>query len=433
MTTGSPTTPTRTVFSVWWPLAGSWLLMGLEMPAFVAAASRLPNVEPNLAAFNSVVYPISMVVEGPIVMLLAASTALVRDMQSYRALRKFTIVAAIAVTLVHALIAFTPIYDFIALELIHLADEALEPGRTGLRLMLPWSAAIAYRRFQQGVLIRNGHSRAVVVGTGIRLVTMASVLYGGVLHGGISGVVVGASAISSGVIAEAIYAALRARTVVRHELANGERSIEPLTTGRFVRFYTPLALTPLITLAMHPITAAAIWRMPEDYRSSASWGAMYGFIFLFRALGFAFQEVVVSLADARLAELRRFALKLGAACVAVFVLVALTPASTFWFRSILDLPPHLAELAITALIFGALMPAITVSQHYFQGILVARHATRGITEAVAVYLGAACLGFAIMAEVWTAAGIYAGLIVLTIAGAMQLLWLWLRCRTMPRV
>src|SRR5438552_14302416 len=67
------------VFQAWWPLAASWILMGLEVPAVSAVIARLPQPTVGLAAYGGIVMPVSMFIEGPIIMLLAASTALSRD------------------------------------------------------------------------------------------------------------------------------------------------------------------------------------------------------------------------------------------------------------------------------------------------------------------------------------------------------------------
>ena len=61
---------------MWWPLAGSWLLMGVELPLVVATVSRLANPEIHLAAYGGVVFPLSLLIEAPIIMILVASTAL---------------------------------------------------------------------------------------------------------------------------------------------------------------------------------------------------------------------------------------------------------------------------------------------------------------------------------------------------------------------
>ena len=59
--------PMCTVVKTWWPLAASWLLMGMEVPALSAVIARLPDPEINLAAYGGVVFPLALLVESPII------------------------------------------------------------------------------------------------------------------------------------------------------------------------------------------------------------------------------------------------------------------------------------------------------------------------------------------------------------------------------
>ena len=60
--------------------------MSLELPALSAVIARLPNPDINLAAYGGVVFPLALILESPIIMLLAASTALSKDCASYQRL-----------------------------------------------------------------------------------------------------------------------------------------------------------------------------------------------------------------------------------------------------------------------------------------------------------------------------------------------------------
>jgi len=82
-------------------------------------------------------------------MLLAASTALSKDWRSYVLVRRFMWIAGGGLTCLHALVAFTPAFDVLVGEVLGAPPETLEPARTGLQIMTPWTLSIAYRRFQQ--------------------------------------------------------------------------------------------------------------------------------------------------------------------------------------------------------------------------------------------------------------------------------------------
>jgi hypothetical protein len=422
--------PMQRIIKTWWPLAASWLLMGIELPALSAVVARLAHPEINLAAYGSVVFPISLIVESPIIMLLAASTALSRDWTSFVKLRRFMMISGLLLTALHVLVAFTPLYYFIV-RIMGVEPQVIEPARIGLMIMTPWTWSIAYRRFHQGVLIRFGYSRAVGIGTIIRLVADISVLAIGYSIGTIPGIVVATSAVAAGVISEAIYAGLRVRPVLQNELVSAPRVEPELTFSTFTTFYIPLVMTSLLSLIAQPIGSAAIWNMPHDLESSAVWPVVAGLIFMMRSLGIAYNEVVVALLDEPGAArtLRRFALLLSGGLTGVLLLVVATPLSHFWFQQISGLSPDLADLARAGLWFALPIPAMSVYQSWYQGAILHSRRTRAITEAVVIYLVtiAAMLWFGVASGVWT--GLFVGLAAMAISMTLQTAWLWRRSRS----
>lgn len=431
-------TSMREVFTVWWPLAASWLLMAMEMPAVGAVVARLQNPEIHLAAFGGIIYPGLLLIESPVIMLLAASTALSRDRRAYAFLRRVMTTLGVALTALHALVVFTPLYDVVVTRLIQAPPEIVGPARTGLIIALPWTWSIAYRRFNQGVLIRFSRSREVGVGTVMRLVATWAVLAAGfaldaVLRGGtglrVSGVLVGCAAIVAGVVAEAAFIGYRVRPALGpgfHGVTEGE----PLDLRGFARFYVPLAMTSLLTLAINPLGAAAMSRMPRALESLASWPVVFGLLFMLRSGGVAYKEVVVAILDrpAPLPALRRFTAALALGVGAATLLVAVTPIGTFWFGRISGLDDELAALAHVGLWFGVLFPILGVLQNRYVGELVHRRRTRGVTESVVLF-GFVCAVLLVAGVLWGGApGLYVGLGAFSVGSIAQLAWVRHRCR-----
>ena len=420
----------RRILHTWWPLAASWLLMGAEVPALSAVVARLANPEINLAAYGGVVYPLALIFKSPVIMLLAASTALSKDYDSFRKVRKFMLVTGLSMTLIHVLVAFTPLYYLVVEGILGVPPEIVAPARTGLMLMTPWTMSIAYRRFNQGVLIRFDHSRTVGIGTLIRLIADVLVLAVGYRLGTLPGIVVATGAVAAGVISEAVYVGLVVRPVIQRQLIPAPAVKEPLTLPGFLNFYIPLAMTSLLTLLVNPIGSAALSRMPLALDSLAVWPVLTGLIFLLRSLGIAYNEVVVALLDEPNSSpvLRRFAIWLAVATSAGLLLVAATPASDFWFRTVSALNPQLIRLAEIGIWFALLLPAVNVLQSWFQGAILFGKRTRGITEAVLVYLLTSVLilgGGIIWGQV---PGLYVGIAGMAISMFTQTLWLGYRAR-----
>lgn len=422
------------VAQTWWPLAASWLLMGAELPALAAVVARLPNPEINLAAYGGVVFPLALIIEAPIMMLLAASTALCRDWDSYLKVRRFMMRTSALLTSLHLLIAFTPFYYVVVEGIIGSPPEIVEPARTGLMIMTPWTWAIAYRRFHQGVLIRFGHSRAVGLGTVLRLCADAIVLAIGYSVGTIPGIVVATSAVIAGVIIEAIYVRLTVQPVLRDQLKPA-KPVEPALTFRpFLEFYVPLAMTSLLVLLVQPLGAAALSRMPRALESLAVWPVVSGLIFMLRSLGIAYNEVVVALLDETRSthSLRRFAALLTALTTFLLLIIVVTPLAAIWLGRVSGLSAPLVVLAHTGLWVALHIPGLNVLQSWYQGALVYSRSTRGVTQAMAIFLltSTAILWAGVARGEIT--GLYVGLAAFAVGSLAQTAWLWHRSRPVMR-
>jgi hypothetical protein len=431
---GSKTTPPslslKDILHTWWPLAASWLLMGLELPALSAIVARLAEPEINLAAYGGVVFPLALIIEAPIVMLLAASTALSKDWSSYRKLYIFMMITSALLTGIHIYTAFTPFYYTVVKEWIHAPEEIIEPARIGLMIMTPWTWSIAYRRFQQGALIRFGHSRAVGVGTAIRLGADMLVLSIGYLVHTIPGIVVATSAVTVGVVSEAVYAGLRIRPVLQNQIKKAPSVEPPLTAWGFALFYIPLMLTSFLTLLVQPIGSAALSRMPQALESLAVWPVVTGLIFMLRSLGIAFNEVVVALLDEPLstASLQRFVGILALGTTMMLLAVTATPLAGIWFKRVSALSPYLAQLARLGLWIALPIPALNALQSWYQGAILNSHRTRGITESIILFLGTVILVLNEGISKGYSIGLFIGLLAFAFGMLNQTLWLWLRSR-----
>jgi hypothetical protein len=414
----------------WWPLAASWMLMSAEGPAHSAVVARLPNPEVNLAAWGGIVFPVALMMGAPITMLLAASTALSKDWRAYRLLRRFTLILGGGLTLLHAIIALTPLYDVVVRVLIDAPPATHAPGRWGFVLMTPWAGAIAYRRLQQGVMIRFGYTRAVGLGTVIRLTANVLVLAVGYLVGTLPGIVVAGGAVATGILTEAVYAGLRVRPILRDHVCTAPPADPPLTLRALLRFYAPLMLTTLMAQLMQSIGSAAMSRMPRALDSLAVWSVLTGVFFFLRSPGIAYNEVVVALLDrpGSLRPLRRFTHWLIGGVTLLTVLINVTPLARLWLARAMALPPDLVRLGRRALWLALLLPAQSVMLSWYQGAILQHRATRGIPESVALYqlaLGAV-LGLGMLWQ--RAPGLFVTLVAMEVAGAVQVAWLWSRSR-----
>ena len=436
-----PQLSTRGILKTWWPLALSWFMITVEQPILAAVVARSIDPKVQLAAWG-LAFSLVLVLSAPSISMLAASTALSRDRESYRRGRQYMIWLCVGLTSVHFLLAFTPLFDFIVLGLISAPAELAEPVRSGVRIMLPFIPSLALRRFQYGVLIRCDQTRAVSLGTLLRLlleVALAVVLF---RFSGWDGIIVASTAISTGVVFEAIYATLRVRPVVRQNLVTVIPGDPPLSWKRFMRFYLPLVLTTFMQILLQPLVSASLSRMPDSLGSLALWPVLYGVLLMTSSAAYAFVESVIVLLDrpGSIEVLRRFTWQLGLSLAAVPLALAVTPFGNFWFMQIAALPPELLQQARTALWLIIPLPALTALSSLFQGTLINSQRTRSITEADSLSLatvtilltlgslwgGRPCIAGAGGALLCGASGAFIAMAALNFGSIVRNLWLWRR-------
>ena len=112
-----------------------------------------------------------------------------------------------------------------------------------------------------------------------------------------NGAVVGAGALSAGVVSEAIASRLMvAKTIKR--IKSGEindDSAAKITYPEIFKFYYPLALTAIMNLGVQPMVTFFIGQSRMALESLAVLPVINSFTFIFRSVGESYQEVGIAL------------------------------------------------------------------------------------------------------------------------------------------
>ena len=352
---------TSTIILFWLPLAATWLMMALEGPYIAAIVARMPETAHSLAAYG-VATALAWLIESPIMMLLSAGTALVHGRLSYLALRRFVFLLNALVTLGMIVLALPPVFDLVAFRLIGLPPEIARLAHLSTIIMIPWPAAIGYRRFYQGILVRHHLTRRVAYGTVVRLTTMSVTAGLLVVTAELPGSAIGAFAMLAGVVAEAAASRWMANALVNTLMTQDEASAHSLLTlPEIARFYYPLALTSMLSMALGPLVTFGLGRGRAPLESLAIWPVVQATVFIFRSGGIAFQEVGIALngkEEEHAPEVRRTAALLGALSSLALALVAFTPLEVIWLQRVSGLEGSLASFATWPIRFLVLLPAL---------------------------------------------------------------------------
>ena len=381
MTDSSTQLTYKKIFYFWLPLAATWIMMSIEGPFLAALIARSTEPIFNLAAYG-VAYSLALIIEAPIIMIMSASITLVKDSQSFYKLRNFTYSANGIITLIMLIVITPPVFYFITEVLIGLPGEVSRLTHIATIILIPWPGAIGYRRFYQGILIKNNLTRRVAYGTIVRLFSMlicaASLYFSGIVEG----VVVGAASLSFAVIMEAVAIRFMVQSTIKRIKSDDSISAQSLTYKEIHKFYYPLALTSLIGLGVQPLVTFYVGQSRMALESLAVLPVVTSFVFIFRALGLSYQEVIIALMGEKkegLKPLVKFATSLAIILVAVLGLFAFTPLADFWFVAVSGLSESLSDFAQLPMMIMFFFPALTVLISVQRGILVADKNTKPVT------------------------------------------------------
>lgn len=420
------------------PLSLSDVIMVIAGPILTIGLTKLANPETSLAAY-SVAQNVAIFLESPIIMLLHASNLLSRYPETWRPLRHFMLWANAVLTVLYALLAFTPAYDWIFRGALGQPDAIADAARPAFQAMLLWPAAIGWRRYYQGLLIIHRRSSLVAYAGFARIGSLALVTLLGVL-GRAHGATVAGVALVVSVIVEAAAVIWLARPILQSGVADpGARAPEwaPRTIGQIALWYWPLAMTQILVTVVRPLINGGIARSVDPELGLAAWPVAWSTILMVANAVRMVQQVALTLLQDRQSYLmlRRFTLAAGLIACGVMALLAGTPLGLGYMEWVLGLKGGLSSVAaaaMPALSLGVLFPLYTALQNWLQALLMKDGRTLmvnagaivgGAVTMVAVYAGAL---------IWRLPGAQLGIASLLCGGAVELVWLTLASRPQRR-
>ncbi len=413
------------VFRMWWPLAFSWLLIAIDLPLANLVVARMKEPEINLAAFGSLVFPLTLLIESPIFMLTAAATVLVRNQESYQRFARFSHSLCLLLCVVQLSVVVSPAYYFLCDTLLNADPRVAAAARPAMGFYTSVIWIVGYRRFLQGVLIREGFSKYIGLSTVYRLMASSSSLFIGYYFELTSGVALASIAIFIGVVVELFHVRFYALHYAVPLLmpAKGQEDIPGI--GKILRYYIPLALTSMLTLLANPIATAAMFRMPLSLSSVSAWPVVSGFFFVFQSFGIAYREVVLACSEEPDAErvLRNSAAVLSLLVSCFIVIFFALGGNYLWFIKIAGLSSELGTFALAAAWCGILYPTLAVYRSWYYGGVLVSGQTKLVTYSIIVFLIVQIT--LLLLGVWTQIipGLPFVLVATTVATGAQLYWM----------
>lgn len=306
----------RDVAFFFFPLLLNVQLMSVSHSIINAGLARLENAVVILAGF-SVALVLHLFVASPSYQNHTITIAMVRGRKSLVAMTLFVLLLATWVSILLALLAFSPIGIFVLDCILGVSPVVARGAREALAFLVFLPYLTGLRGLFQGLVIRAHRTSLVSLATAVRIVMLFAYLWLGQLW--FAGTQVAAFALLGCVGTETLVMALFAWRLKLPAEDDDESSF-----AEILRYGLPLAYSSGMQQTVPLLINAIISRLPDGTLALAAFGVVRGFLFLLagpmRNLQQAYLTLVHQSADN--AVLVRFLIRVSSGMAIIMLLIA---------------------------------------------------------------------------------------------------------------
>lgn len=370
----------RTLWKQFLPLSVSDVTMAFGDPAITATLAQLPDARVNLAALG-VAKSLAVFFESPVIMILHASNALAGSVRARKALYAFTLLLMAVLSGGLLVLALPAVFGTVGEKVLGLAPELVVPARVILMFLILWPAAIAWRRYYQGLLIRAGFGNTVARAGIARMLFVIGALGLGLLFK-LPGTVLAGLALIGGVFTEAVLVTRSAKAHgVEHVTREAQKPL-PESLSAVWRFYWPLANSMVVVWGGRAALIAIVARAVDGPLALAVWPAAWGLVLLIANSTRMTQQVVIRnrglVSDALLL---RFAVTVGTAASAIVILLGMTTLGRQGILAFVGFDSSLFKRVVPVIILCSVVPFLVAMQNAIQGFLIEEGRTHRVNLA----------------------------------------------------
>jgi hypothetical protein len=361
----------RTFVRFYLPLVATAYLLTATNPLLAAALARTSDPATALSGYG-VAFSLIGVIYAPLLVIQQVAAQRLLSVGDLTPVRRFTVVVALVLSAVAALVAFTPVGVFVFQGLVGVHDRILDEALSAMSWLWPVPALTGLRALHQGRLVAGHRTQPIAVATGVRTLILSVVAFA--LTTTPAGAWLGGLAFTAGLTAEAVFVMLAGAPVpVVPEQGDTESEGE----DRLLSFSTPLMLNVMLWWSTPLIINSVLARTPEPDCSIAAFTVVEAVAWFLTAPVGQMQHPALALVDCRSAHerVRRYGAGLALAVTACLGILTIPPVGEWILWNGFRLDPSLLEPAAMAFPVTVLYPLLYGHRQYYQGLYVRAQCT----------------------------------------------------------
>ncbi len=370
------------------PLAITDIVLELGSQVLNGGMARAPEATTTLAAYG-LGWGLVLFLTAPLAQAKELGLALVGDRATLVAVRRFVVLAGLALMGGLATLTLTPVGHWVIEELHAIPDELGAVVRVALFWLIPYPLLKGLSLFHAGLLLRVRRTALVSYATlsnlGVSIVAVFVLVALPWVHAQPIRLPVLVTYLGVGTELAIILWGV-ARYVWGRLPAHDSGGSAPPTLWGIVRFFWPLALIMLIQEMSRPVINLFVARGPDPTNALALLAVLYtlgrmpyGWLNEIRNLAPAFREEPASRA-----YIRRFTPLCGLVSLAAMGVMFWTPLRDIMLGQWIGLPPHLVEMARIPLYLFAGFSVVVTARAYYHGVALVERRTQALAPSAPV-------------------------------------------------
>ena len=376
----------RQILGFYWPLVLTSQMMTLAHPIINAALGRSEDAIVQLAAYG-VGFGTAVFLNSPLFPFQQVVTAMGVGPRARRDLIAKGLGLGVVICAVELALALTPLGYLLFDGFMGSTPAVTDLARRILLVQAPISLLLPLRALAWGVILRHRDTRIISQATGLRLACLTGLVFALAGAGWWPPAVVGAVAMTLGILVEAIYSGTRALRLARRGAEGVDADEDERVNWRqFMVFVGPLMVSTVAWAVMRPLLNAVMGRTVDPDLAQGALGFVFPLLILMASPLWALQNTTLVLVRDR-HDFRKLARFTGAVILVFAALIGAwvwTPLRDVLVLRVFSLAPDKAAYVAGALL---LIPYQTLPmglRSFAQGFLMNRRRTGIIALASAL-------------------------------------------------
>ncbi|WP_204524674.1 multi antimicrobial extrusion protein MatE [Litchfieldia alkalitelluris] len=325
-----------------------------------------------IIACYAVAFSIFGIIERPIIVFRQTSSALVKDLKSFKLLNVFLLYVTLGIMLFSWTMAFSPLGDWIYVHFFH-ADpnmvNTISQAFKWITLVLIFSGI---RGIYQGVIINHLETKWLTIGVIARLVGMFAIAYLFVAMDYVTSAV-GSIIFLAGMMIECIVSVWKGHFLVKDYTKEKETS--SLRKKDIAKFYTPLVFYFLIQTIMIPIIYVFLAKTEQLQMGIASFALAFSITNMILSFFMYTHQIVMQFYEKDKKKVVKFTLLISFIPSFVLTVLCFSPLGMLFMQGVMGADEVLATATLGVLKFFLLKTLVFPLVDFLNGFLMMQRKT----------------------------------------------------------